>query len=114
MVDQPRTAGRVLVCRVDELPDGEAVRVPAEGTGTADAVAVFNDGGHLFAINDTCTHANASLSEGWAQDGHVECPLHGGAFCLRTGEAVGAPASVNTTTHGVEVHEGAIYLLPRP
>ncbi|MFD1148288.1 bifunctional 3-phenylpropionate/cinnamic acid dioxygenase ferredoxin subunit [Saccharothrix hoggarensis] len=111
---ESRTSGRVLVCRVEDLPDGEAVRVPAEEAGTEDAVAVFNDGGRLFALNDTCTHARASLSDGWVQDGHVECPLHGGAFCLRTGEAVGAPASADATTHGVEVHEGAIYLLPRP
>ncbi|ONI85114.1 bifunctional 3-phenylpropionate/cinnamic acid dioxygenase ferredoxin subunit [Saccharothrix sp. ALI-22-I] len=112
--DQPQSTGhRVLVCDVDNLPDGEVIRVPREETGADDAIAVFNDGGRFHAVNDTCTHSSASLSEGWVEDGHVECPLHGGTFCLRTGRATGAPATVDAITHGVEVHEGAVWLLPR-
>lgn len=114
MVDQPQSTGRrVLVCRVADLPHGESLRVPREETGTGDAIALFNDGGRFHALDDTCTHSRASLSEGWVEDGLVECPLHGGTFDLRTGAAVGSPATEDTTTHDVEVLEDAIYLIPR-
>ncbi|MBB5890961.1 bifunctional 3-phenylpropionate/cinnamic acid dioxygenase ferredoxin subunit [Kutzneria kofuensis] len=102
----------IPVCAVHELQDGEAVRIPREQAGTADDIAVFNDNGEYFALNDTCTHARASLSEGWVEDGQVECPLHSGAFCLRTGEALGLPAVTDTVAHRVDVQGGTVWLLP--
>ncbi|PRX97001.1 bifunctional 3-phenylpropionate/cinnamic acid dioxygenase ferredoxin subunit [Allonocardiopsis opalescens] len=103
---------RIRVCAVAELPDGEAVRIPREETGTGDAIAVFNDGGEFFALNDTCTHAQGSLAEGWVEDGEVECPVHSGVFCLRTGEALAMPASRDTVGHPVEVSGGEVWLMP--
>jgi 3-phenylpropionate/trans-cinnamate dioxygenase ferredoxin subunit len=93
------------------LTDGGAVRLSAEETGTEDAVAVFNDDGRFYALNDTCTHAAASLSEGWVADGAVECPLHGGTFDLRTGAALSMPPTDDAVTHGVEVADGTVWLL---
>ena len=52
-------------------------------------VAVFNADGELFAIDDTCTHQDASLSEGWLEDCMIECPLHAASFDLRTGKPTG-------------------------
>ncbi|MEU1289214.1 bifunctional 3-phenylpropionate/cinnamic acid dioxygenase ferredoxin subunit [Kitasatospora sp. NPDC005856] len=102
----------LLIGAVGEVPDGEAVLVPANETGTGAAIAVFNDGGSFYAIDDTCTHGAASLAEGWAEDGRVECPLHGGAFCLRTGEAVALPASAGVLAHRVDVRDGQVWLTP--
>ena len=49
-------------------------------------IAVFNVDGEFYAIDDTCSHAEASLSEGEVFDCIVECPLHGAEFDLTTGE----------------------------
>ena len=48
-------------------------------------LALFNDGGAYFAIDDTCPHEGASLGEGLLHGGRVICPLHSWVFDLRTG-----------------------------
>jgi 3-phenylpropionate/trans-cinnamate dioxygenase ferredoxin subunit len=100
------------VCRSDELDDGEAIVVSRETAGTVDDIVVFNDGGEFFALDDTCTHAQASLSEGWIDEGTVSCPMHNGVFCLRTGAAVTLPASQDVVAHQVEVRDGVLWLTP--
>lgn len=95
----------VPACRLDELPAGESVRVPADVP-----LAVFNVDGELFAIDDTCTHQDASLADGWLEDCTVECPLHASRFDLRTGKPSGPPAKQAVRTHRVVVHDGMIYI----
>jgi 3-phenylpropionate/trans-cinnamate dioxygenase ferredoxin component len=74
------------------------------------AIAVFNVEGTLFAISDTCTHAEASLSEGRVDGETVECPLHGACFDLRTGEALTPPAIEPVQTFRVLAQEDDIYV----
>ncbi len=100
------------VCGVDEIPSGEARLVGRDRTGTGDDIAVFNDEGSYHALDDTCTHALASLSEGWVEDGTVECPLHAARFSLTTGEALSLPATQATRCHRVEVRDGQVWLFP--
>ncbi len=95
------------VCPVDDLPPGAAVRVEADVP-----VAVFNVGGQLYAVDDTCTHQDASLAEGWVEGCWVECPLHASTFDLRTGAVSGPPAKTGVRTHGTEVRDGVVWLLP--
>lgn len=104
------TATHVLeVCPVAELPAGEIRLVEIEPP-----ISVFNVGGLLFAIDDTCTHAQASLSEGDVEidgdDCYVECPYHIAQFDLRTGRP-SLPASKPVRTHTVEIHDGMITVL---
>lgn len=102
----------IVVCSEDELLDGGVVRVPVEETGTEDTIAVFKDDGEIYALYDTCRHANASLAEGWVETRTVECPLHGGTFDLRTGAALSFPATEAVRTHEITVRDGAAWVLP--
>jgi 3-phenylpropionate/trans-cinnamate dioxygenase ferredoxin subunit len=102
----------IRVCGVADVPEGEAVRVEKEVAGTPDAIAVFNDDGCFFALDDTCTHEEASLADGWIEGGQVECPLHSGRFCLKTGAVLSMPATKDTRTHRVEVRDGEVWLYP--
>lgn len=102
----------IRVCSASEVPDGGAVVVGRDVTGHDDDIAVFRDGEQLHALDDTCTHALASLAEGWVEDGAVECPLHSAQFCLRTGAALSLPATRGTRTHRVEVSGGEVLLHP--
>ncbi|WP_330456622.1 bifunctional 3-phenylpropionate/cinnamic acid dioxygenase ferredoxin subunit [Streptomyces sp. NBC_00820] len=96
----------IPVCRLEDLPKGESVRV-----GTAPPIAVFRtDDGELYAIDDTCTHQDASLSEGWLEGCLVECPLHAASFDLRTGEPTCFPARRPVRTHRVTVDEGVVHV----
>nr|WP_243788446.1 bifunctional 3-phenylpropionate/cinnamic acid dioxygenase ferredoxin subunit [Saccharopolyspora gloriosae] len=72
---------------------------------------MFNVDGELFAIDDTCTHQDASLSDGFLEGCAVECPLHAACFDLRTGRPSGPPAKKPVRTHQVSVDDGLIYVL---
>ncbi len=76
-------------------------------------IAVFHtEDGEVYAIDDTCTHQDASLSDGWLEGREVECPLHASKFDLRTGSADSPPAKRPVRTHQVRVEDGMVYLLP--
>ncbi|HET9050249.1 MAG TPA: bifunctional 3-phenylpropionate/cinnamic acid dioxygenase ferredoxin subunit [Candidatus Dormibacteraeota bacterium] len=96
----------VTVGRVEDIPPGHAARTEVDGRG----VAIFNCGGELFALDDTCSHAEASLSEGdlLVEECVIECPLHGSQFDLRTGEPLTLPAVEPVARHRIVVEDGLI------
>lgn len=98
----------IPVCPTTSLPPGEAIRVEA-----AKPIAVFNVDGDFYAIDDTCTHQDASLADGWLDGCAVECPLHASCFDLRTGKVSGPPAKTPVRTHRVVVQGGTIYVQPQ-
>lgn len=106
------TTDGIQVGAVADIPTGEARTVSRDLVGTGDDIAVFNDEGAFFALNDTCTHGQASLAEGWIEDCEVECPLHAARFSLRTGEALSMPALTGVKPHRVEVRDGQVWLFP--
>lgn len=75
-------------------------------------IALFRTEGGLMAIDDTCTHDEASLAEGTLlhENGRcvVECPWHGAHFDIRTGTAVSFPAVTPVQTYPVREADGAI------
>jgi 3-phenylpropionate/trans-cinnamate dioxygenase ferredoxin component len=95
----------ILVGRPEDLPLGEAVRVEADVP-----IAVFNVDGEILAIDDTCTHQDASLADGWLEGCTIECPLHAACFDLRTGMPSGPPAKMPVRTHEVVVEDGLVYV----
>lgn len=96
------------ICPLDELPPGRMKRVETDEVD----VLVVNCGGELFALEDTCSHGAAWLSDGELDEERctVECPQHGSLFDLRTGKAVTLPAYVPQETFSVDVVDGVIKL----
>ncbi len=98
----------IHVCALADLPRGSARRLPL-----SPPVSVFHtDDGGLYAIDDTCTHQDASLADGYLEGCWVECPLHASTFDLRTGAVSGPPAKVGVRTHAVSVVDGVIQVEP--
>ncbi len=95
----------VAACRLAELPPGEAFRIDGPTP-----IAVFNAAGQLYAVDDTCTHQDASLADGWLEGCTVECPLHASCFDLRTGRPTGPPAKEPLRTYPVSVRDGVIHV----
>lgn len=96
----------IPACRLADLPRGEACRLDIDPP-----VSVFHtEDGEVFAIDDTCTHQDASLADGWLEGCEVECPLHASKFDLRTGSADAPPARHPVRTHEVVVEDGMIYV----
>ncbi len=71
------------------LVEGKPIAIDVDGV----AVCVAKVGDEVFAVADTCTHSEASLSEGEITGTKIECWLHGAEFDLRTGEALTPPAT---------------------
>jgi len=96
----------VTVGAAVDIPPGHAALVDVEGT----QVAVFNVDGRFFAVDDTCSHAEASLSEGELdpEGCTIECPMHGSCFDLRTGEAISLPAYDPIRVHRVDIVDGVL------
>jgi 3-phenylpropionate/trans-cinnamate dioxygenase ferredoxin component len=82
---------RHVVCAVEELGECEARRFDVEGH----AICVVRFPDKVYAIGDTCSHADISLSEGEVNcdDHEIECWKHGSAFSLRDGEPQTLPAT---------------------
>jgi 3-phenylpropionate/trans-cinnamate dioxygenase ferredoxin component len=97
----------IKVASAQELSNDEAKTVNVAGQG----VALFRIDGEFFATDSMCTHATALLSEGYVEDGCVECPLHQGRFDIRTGKAMCTPVTVDLRTHPVKREGDDIYVL---
>lgn len=89
----------MIEMQLSELGDNSPIRVEIDGKD----VCVVRQGSEVFAIEDLCSHAEASLSEGEVTPGKIECWLHGAEFDLRTGEALTPPATAPVKTFTVEV-----------
>ena len=69
------------VAKTSEIPSGQGQAFPVNNR----MVAIFNEDGNFFAIDDFCPHMGASLSAGHLEGGVVACPWHAWRFCVRDG-----------------------------
>lgn len=73
-------------------------------------IALYRVNDEIFATEDLCSHAEASLSEGEQRDYIIECPRHGGTFDIRTGKAKHFPAFSPIRTFPVKIEDGSIWI----
>ena len=77
----------VKICPTSEVADNS---VKSFEVGN-NVIAVYNLGGTFYATDNECTHAYAMLTDGTVDGEVIVCPLHGGAFEIKTGKGLGAP-----------------------
>jgi 3-phenylpropionate/trans-cinnamate dioxygenase ferredoxin subunit len=106
------TASGVTVCRLDDLAPNSATRFDVVGR----KVAVIRIGDDVYAIGDTCSHADVSLSEGelYCDSREIECWKHGSLFSLETGQPVTLPATVPVPVFVASVVDGAVVVDVEP
>jgi 3-phenylpropionate/trans-cinnamate dioxygenase ferredoxin subunit len=97
----------VRVCSIDDLPTVGAVQAEVAGQRVA---IVRDSAGDIHAIDDTCSHANVSLSEGDVEDGEIECWLHGSRFDLRSGKPTGLPAVTPIAVYPVKIDGDDVFV----
>lgn len=97
----------IRVAAVGEIAPGACKVADVDGT----TVAVFNIGGEFFAIEDVCTHDGGELASGTLEGDQVVCPRHGARFCVRTGEALSAPAYEPTAKFPLRIENGVIEVM---
>ena len=89
----------VDVAHKDEIKPGEYRVVEVDDV----EIAVFKVDGMFYALEDGCTHDGAELTGGPVEGDEVVCPRHGARFCIKTGEALTAPAYQATATFPVQI-----------
>ena len=97
------------VAKTTDIPEGEARRFVVDRI----EIAVVNLGeGRFFALDDICSHAESSLSEGEVDvdDETIECPRHGSVFDVTSGKPKTLPATVPVATFPVKVEGDSILI----
>ena len=97
----------ICVGGVADIDDGEALRVSLVDRAP---LAVFNVAGDFFCIDDTCTHDEASLADGYIEGDVVECAFHFAKFAIRTGAVLSPPATLPVRTYEVKIIDGKIHV----
>ncbi|WP_299450765.1 non-heme iron oxygenase ferredoxin subunit [uncultured Pigmentiphaga sp.] len=93
-----------FAANLSDLVDDEPLPV----TLGDERIALYLVDGKVYATHNVCTHQFALLSDGYMEDGCIECPLHQGKFDIRTGAALCAPATAPVRTYPVHIEDGAI------
>ena len=77
-------------------------------------VAIVRFQGKVYGVADQCTHGDARLSDGWAEDGWIECPLHQGRFSLAEGKPLCEPVTEAIRCFAVREQDGAVWVEGQP
>jgi len=83
--------GRFLVGKTSEIKIGQMKKISIDEKD----IVIGNFDGNFFAVDDTCTHAGASLSEGKLDDSTITCDWHGAQFECKNGKLVKFPVQIN-------------------
>jgi naphthalene 1,2-dioxygenase system ferredoxin subunit len=91
--------GWVKAANGSDLAEGDVLGVIVSGK----EIALYNIDGTLYATDDICTHAYAKLSDGWLDNGEIECPLHAGRFEVCSGKALCPPVTDDIKTYSIRL-----------
>jgi 3-phenylpropionate/trans-cinnamate dioxygenase ferredoxin component len=104
----------VKAASISDIADESGIRVDINGH----RVALFHVGEKFYAIDDTCSHEEASLSEGTVYDDEdeiqVECPKHGAIFDITTGEVRSLPAVKDVHSYETKVEGDSVLVSVEP
>ena len=96
----------VDVLSADDLPTDDVIGVVVAGRD----IALYTVGDAVYATDNTCTHGQARLCDGFLDGHEIECPLHQGRFDLRSGQPTCAPATEPIRTYPVRIEGGRVFL----
>ncbi|WP_191600420.1 non-heme iron oxygenase ferredoxin subunit [Marinomonas algicola] len=91
---------------IEEVPEDDVIGVNVNGH----QIALYKVDDEVFATDNVCTHGQALLSDGFLEDGEIECPLHQGRFCIKSGKAMNEPLTEDIKTYETKIEEGQVFL----
>ena len=96
----------ILAAELADLPEDDVIGIDVNGHD----IALYRTEDGVFASANLCSHGNARLSDGFLEDGEIECPLHQGRFCIKTGKAMCSPLTEGIATYPVQIEGEQVYL----
>ena len=100
-------SNKTRLCTTDEVTDDEPLCVNLEGFPS---LAVYEIEGEYFVTDNLCTHGNALLTDGYQEGDEIECPFHGGAFSIKTGEPTAFPCQIAIKSYPVIVENNEVFI----
>ena len=94
------------VCPQNDLPVGGRTFIDIDDK----RVMIFRAEDDYYAIESMCSHAMFELDDAPIENCTVTCPMHGAHFCLKTGEALSAPAMEPIQTYPIRIHDHMIQI----
>ena len=91
---------------VADVPEGDVIGIRVAGK----EIALYEVEGEIFATDNTCTHGQARMSDGFLEGREIECPLHQGRFDVCSGKALCAPLTTDLKTYAVKVENLRVML----
>ena len=99
--------GKILAGKTSDISSGKMIMVSTDGKD----ILVTNVDGNYYAMDDTCTHAGASLSEGSLDGSTVTCPWHGSTWDCKTGKMIAFGVQLNDlSSYKVTVESDEIFV----
>ena len=92
------------VANADDVAPEEPIKVQVGDEN----IALYHVDGEIYATSNICTHAFASMADGYQEGDEIECPLHEGRFNIKTGEALCPPVIEPLKTFPVKVEDGKV------
>ena len=90
----------------DDLPVDDVIGIAVAGRD----IALYTVGDAVYATDNTCTHGQARLCDGFLDGHEIECPLHQGKFDVRDGRPSCAPVTEALRSYPVKVEGRRVYL----
>lgn len=88
------------------VPEGDVIGLQIGGRD----IALYRVDGSIFATDNTCTHGQARLCDGFLDGYEIECPLHQGKFDVRNGRGTCAPVTQDIRSYPVRIAGGRVFL----
>ena len=92
------------VAKTSEIPVGQVKPVAVQGK----RLLICHTAEGFYAVDDTCTHDDGPLADGWLEGDAIECPRHGARFDVKTGKVLCLPAAVPINSYQVRVQGDAV------
>jgi len=88
-----------VVARADEIAVGQFKQVEAGGKN----LVVCHTASGFHVVDNTCSHDDGPLGDGWLDGEAIECPRHGAKFDVCNGKVLCLPAAVGINSYRVSV-----------
>lgn len=95
------------VCKTTDIEPGKCQNFDIEGH---DVLVAQTKNGDFHAVENMCSHADATLEAGRIRGSHIMCPLHGARFSLVDGSH-GPPAFAPIKTYELRVEGDSVEVL---
>ncbi|MBJ3816781.1 non-heme iron oxygenase ferredoxin subunit [Shimwellia pseudoproteus] len=96
----------IIAATLADLPEDDVIGIDINGHD----IALYRTDDGVFASANLCSHGNARLSDGFLEEGEIECPLHQGRFCIKTGNALCSPLTEGIMVYPVRIDGDQVLL----